>query len=153
MKRRSLLKGSVAASTLLVAAGAGILKPAQLLAAEYPASTFNSTDINSALNAVFGTTDVADSADIKIKAPVQAENGAVVPVKITAKGAEQMAVVVEGNPQPLVMTLDIKEGATGYISGRVKMGQTSNLTCYAKQGGKITKASQEIKVTVGGCGG
>jgi sulfur-oxidizing protein SoxY len=33
------------------------------------------------------------------------------------------------------------------------MGQTSPVNCYVKAGGKLYMASQEIKVTVGGCGG
>ncbi len=32
-------------------------------------------------------------------------------------------------------------------------GETSPVNCYVKAGGKVYKTSQEIKVTVGGCGG
>jgi sulfur-oxidizing protein SoxY len=43
--------------------------------------------------------------------------------------------------------------AGGMFSARIKMGQTSPVNCYVKAGGKVYKASQEVKVTVGGCGG
>ena len=43
--------------------------------------------------------------------------------------------------------------AGGMFSARIKMGQTSPVNCYVKAGGKVYKTSQEIKVTVGGCGG
>ena len=44
-------------------------------------------------------------------------------------------------------------GAGAMYSARIKMGQTSPVNCYVKAGGKIYMTSQEIKVTVGGCGG
>jgi sulfur-oxidizing protein SoxY len=35
----------------------------------------------------------------------------------------------------------------------MKMGKTSDVKVYVKSGGKLHMASQQIKVTVGGCGG
>ncbi|MEA3290874.1 MAG: thiosulfate oxidation carrier protein SoxY [Pseudomonadota bacterium] len=155
MKRRIFLKGSLATGVLAIAAGAGILKPVRVLAAEWPAAAFDAEDAATALKTYFGGDNATDSDEVKIKAPVQAENGAVVPIKIetTAADLESIAVVVEGNPRPLVLSLDIGEGVGGYLSGRVKMGKTSNLVAYVKSGGNLLRASQEIKVTVGGCGG
>jgi sulfur-oxidizing protein SoxY len=33
------------------------------------------------------------------------------------------------------------------------MGETSPVHCIVSSGGKLLRATQEIKVTVGGCGG
>ena len=44
-------------------------------------------------------------------------------------------------------------GAMGYVSTRIKMGQTMNVIAVVKAGGKLLKAEQEVKVTIGGCGG
>ena len=152
MKRRSFLKGSIATSTLTVAAGAGLLHPAAVLA-EYPTAAFDAEDAMSAVKNFFGSADAAESGDVQLKAPVQAENGAVVPIKATTSGAaEAIAVVVEGNPRPLVMSATFSN-ANGFLSGRIKMGKTSNVVAYAKTSGGVIKATQEVKVTVGGCGG
>ena len=154
MKRRSFLQGSLAASAVVVAAGAGILKPSKVFAAAWPEAALGADAADAAMNAAFGTTDAADSADVVIKAPIQAENGAVVPVKVTSKvPAETIAVMVEKNPSPMVAILNAGDGAGGVFSLRIRMGETSPVHCIVKSGGKVIKATQEIKVTVGGCGG
>ncbi len=154
MKRRSFLKGTLATSTLSIAAGAGLLQPTEVLAADYPTAAFDADDAATAVAEMMGSGDAADSADITLKAPVQAENGAVVPMKVTTSGpAELIALVVEENPKPLVLAAHLGENTNGFLSGRIKMGKSSNVVAYAKMGGKVIKASQEVKVTVGGCGG
>ena len=40
-----------------------------------------------------------------------------------------------------------------YFSARMKMAQTSDVVAVVKSGGKLYSARQNIKVTVGGCGG
>lgn len=155
MKRRIFMQGTLAGGVLAVAAGAGLLKPVRVLAGEWPAAAFNAESPGAALQALFGTDSAAESDQIKLKAPIQAENGAVVPIKIetTVENPQAIAVVVEGNPRPLVLSLDIGAGAGGYLSGRVKMGQTSSVVAYVKSGDQLFKTSQEVKITVGGCGG
>ena len=58
MKRRIFLKGSLAAGTLAVAAGAGMLIPTRVLAATWPKAAFESKTEADALNAFFGTSEV-----------------------------------------------------------------------------------------------
>ena len=154
MKRRTFLKGSLASGVLAVAAGAGVLKPGQVLAAEYPAAAFKrEISTEEALKASLGMSEMSDSGDIKIKAPLQAENGAVVPIKVeTTLPAEVIAIVSVKNPAPLTTFVNLS-GAGGFYSARIKMGQTSDVHAIVKSGGKLMKATQQIKVTVGGCGG
>ncbi len=154
MKRRIFLKGSLAAGTLAVAAGAGMLTPTRVLAATWPKAAFESKTEADALNAFFGTSEVEQSDQVSIKAPLQAENGAVVPIKVmtSLEGVEAIAIVTIKNPSPYTTSLQVA-GAGGLFSARIKMGQTSPVNCYVKAGGKLYLASQEIKVTVGGCGG
>jgi sulfur-oxidizing protein SoxY len=61
-------------------------------------------------------------------------------------------VFVEKNPSPLVAHASFA-GAQGYFSARMKMGQTSDVVAVVKAGGKLYTARQNVKVTVGGCGG
>ncbi|MEW6331958.1 MAG: thiosulfate oxidation carrier protein SoxY, partial [Pseudomonadota bacterium] len=65
---------------------------------------------------------------------------------------EAIAVFVEKNPSPLVAHASFT-GADGYFSARMKMGQTSDVHAVVKAGGKLYTAKQNVKVTVGGCGG
>ncbi|MGE4659851.1 MAG: thiosulfate oxidation carrier protein SoxY [Arenicellales bacterium] len=154
MKRRIFLKGSLAAGTLAVAAGAGLLTPTRVLASTWPKAAFESKTEADALNAFFGTSEVEQGDQVSIKAPLQAENGAVVPIKVmtSLEGVEAIAIITIKNPSPYTTSLQVA-GAGGLYSTRIKMGQTSPVNCYVKAGGKLYLASQEIKVTVGGCGG
>lgn len=155
MKRRIFLKGSLATTTLMVAASAGMLTPTRVLASAWPKAAFESKTEAEALNAFFGTSDVEQSDQVSIKAPLQAENGAVVPIKVmtSLEGVEAIAIVTTKNPSPYTTSLQVSSGGGGLYSARIKMGQTSPVNCYVQAGGKLYMASQEIKVTVGGCGG
>jgi len=151
--RRNVLKGAAGASTVAVAVAAGLLKPTMALAAA-PRSAFESKTVGDALKGI-GATAPADSKDIAIKAPDIAENGAVVPVEVTSNiaGTSSIAIIAEKNATPLVADFDLSGGAVGFISTRIKMGQTSLIRAVVVAGGKSYTAAKEVKVTIGGCGG
>jgi len=153
-KRRTFLKGAGAASTVAVAVAAGLLKPTEVLAAEWNKAAFDAKGMPDTLKAV-GVAGATDSKDILIKAPDIAENGAVVPVEVTSKiaGTSGIMLMVEKNATPLTANFDLANGADGYVSTRIKMGQTSNVRVVVKAGGKSYTAVKEVKVTIGGCGG
>ncbi len=155
MNRRTFLKGSLAGGVLAVAAGAGLLKPTRALAAAaWPKPAFEAKSTDDVVKNLYAGMSAAQSKDIQIKAPLQAENGAVVPVTVTTSlPTESIAVTVKGNDQPLAMSVDLSGGATGYLKTRIKMAKTSDVTAYVKSGGKLFMATQNVKVTVGGCGG
>lgn len=153
MKRRTLLKGGLAAGAVSVAAGAGLLTPGAVLAA-YPKAAFEAKDVAGALNGSLGASSYSDSGDIKIKAPDIAENGAVVPVTVSSSiaGAESIAIVSEGNNTPLVASFNLN-GSEAYVSTRIKMAKTGNVVAVVKAGGALHGNKKEVKVTIGGCGG
>lgn len=152
--RRTFLKGTGAAGTVAVAIAAGLLRPGQVLAAEWNKAAFNATTTTDAMKGV-NAAAAAESKDILIKAPDIAENGAVVPVEVTSKipGTTAIIVFVEKNQNPLTADFELSNGAEGYISTRVKMANTSHIKVVVKAGGKAYFASKEVKVTIGGCGG
>lgn len=155
LTRRTFLKGGLASGAVVVAAAAGLLKPTRVLAAEWPKGAFEATKVNEALQKLFGSTHAAKSKDIVIKAPIQAENGAVVPVTVstTLPNVESISIIAEKNPSPLIASLNLGANAAGFFSARIKMAKTANVDAYVKSGGKLHMASQQVKVTVGGCGG
>ncbi len=152
--RRVLLKGSMAVGALGVAVGAGLLTPRAVLAA-WPEAAFTAKTVPEALKALTGSDAPAASADIKIKAPDIAENGAVVPVTVTTsiQGVESISVIAENNPVPLVASYNLGEGAEGFVSTRIKMGKSGDVIAVVKSGSKLYSANKGVKVTIGGCGG
>ena len=153
MKRRTFLKGSIATGAVGAAVGAGLLTPQMVLAA-WPKSAFEATTVDDAVNGLFGSTSLAGSDQIKIKAPDIAENGAVVPVSVTTDlAAESITILAEKNASPLAASFILGSGTEGYVSTRIKMGKTSSVIAVVKSDGKLLSAGKEVKVTIGGCGG
>ena len=153
-KRRVFLKGSVAASTVGLAVGAGLLTPATVLAA-WNKNAFTAKNIDNAIKAAAGAPVTEPSDKITIKAPDIAENGAVVPVSVVAKmdGVESITLLVEKNATPLSAIFHLPKGTLPDVSTRVKMGKTGDVIAVVKAGGKLYSARKGVKVTIGGCGG
>jgi sulfur-oxidizing protein SoxY len=143
-------------STILgLAVAAGILKPSDVFAAEdWNKSAFETKTVADTIKALGGVSAVV-SKDVVIVAPDIAENGAVVPVGVTTTLAnvQQIAILVEKNPNVLSGNFTIPPGTEATVNTRVKMGQTSNVHALVKADGKWLMATKEIKVTLGGCGG
>ena len=93
--------------------------------------------------------------NIRIKAPDIAENGAIVPitVKFDIANAEYVGIIAENNPAPLTAAFKLSEHSGGLVSTRIKMGETSPVHAVIKAGDKVYRATKEVKVTIGGCGG
>ena len=151
--RRNVLKGAAGAGAVAVAVAAGLLKPTQAMAA-WNKDAFEAKNVGDAMKGL-GVSGPADSKEITIKAPDIAENGAVVPVEVTSgiAGTTSIAIIAEKNGTPLIGDFNLSGGAQGFISTRIKMGQTSLVRAVVKAGGKSYTAAKEVKVTIGGCGG
>ncbi len=153
IKRRVFLKGSMAASAVGVAVGAGLLSPQAVLAA-WPESAFHAKGLDEAVGALLGSSATEATDQIEIKAPDIAENGAVVPVTVTTTmAAESIAIIAENNPSPLAAAFNLGPGALGDVSTRIKMGKTGDVVAVVKAGGKLYANRKSVKVTIGGCGG
>ncbi len=136
-----------------VAAGF-LLMPLRALAAR-PTSAFQSTSKDEALTELYGTSATTETDKIRIKAPDIAENGAVVPitVKFDIANAESVSIIAEHNPAPLAASFELSDSSGGLVSTRIKMGKTSPVHAVVKAGDTLYRASKEVKVTIGGCGG
>ncbi|HUX82864.1 MAG TPA: thiosulfate oxidation carrier protein SoxY [Halothiobacillus sp.] len=152
--RRVFLKGSMAASAVGLAVGAGLLTPRAVMAAAWPQKAYDTKGFEESLTDLFGVSGVSPSKDINVKAPDIAENGAVVPVTIESSiaGTDNIAILVKGNPTPLVCNFKF-DGAQPFMSTRIRMGKTDDVIGVAHAGGKLYSASKQVKVTIGGCGG
>jgi len=153
MKRRTFLKGTLAAGTVGMAVSAGLLTPRAVMAA-WPKDAFEAKSMDDAMKATVGDTSAA-AGDISIKAPDIAENGAVVPVTVSTgiSGVESISIFAEQNGNPLTSSYMLGGNTEGFVSTRIKMGKTSNVIAVVKADGKLYNATKEVKVTIGGCGG
>lgn len=151
--RRRFLAFTGSAAALAGAAATGLVKTGQAWAATWNKAGFESKAMTDVMKSL-GATDAAESKDIVITAPDIAENGAVVPIAVASKlpNTQQISIVAEKNPFPLAATFDVSGGGEGYVSTRIKMGQTSDVWAIVKAGGKFFTARKEVKITVGGCG-
>lgn len=158
MKRRTFLQGTLTASAAGLAAGSGLLASSTAALADNHtqdmAAIFKLNDLEAALEAL-GAKDAEVSADIEVRAPEIAENGAVVPITVSTdmEGVTEIAMVVAENPTPLAAVFKMGEGAKATAATRLKMGKTSDVIGLVKAGDKVYMAKQEVKVTIGGCGG
>jgi len=146
IQRRKLVRG-----LMMLAAVATFPR---LLFAARPDKAFEATSADKVIEDLFGAT-AEDSADVQMKIPDIAENGAVVPVTISTSLAnvESISVIVDNNPTPLAASFELGPRAVANVSVRIKMGQSSQVRAIVKADGKLYSTSKEVKVTIGGCGG
>ncbi len=151
MNRRALVKAVAAGGALM---GLGVMMPRVAMAA-WAKEAFSANEQSAAIKALYGDDAPAESAEVVLDAPDIAENGAVVPVSVSTEMAnvESMSIFIENNPSPLAVQFMIPEGTAADVSTRVRMGKTTNVTAVVKADGKLYRATKEVKVTIGGCGG
>ena len=92
---------------------------------------------------------------VVLKAPEIAENGNTVPIKVAAPGAVMVALFAEGNPMPKVATFRFGLlNPTRSASTRIRLAGTQTVVAIAQmEDGTFQRASANVKVTIGGCGG
>tara|TARA_Y100000287_G_C14197947_1_gene343755 strand:- start:428 stop:889 length:462 start_codon:yes stop_codon:yes gene_type:complete len=153
MNRRNFIKNSMLfAGTLAVAPSLVITKKAY---AAWPKKSFDIKDLTESVSSVYGHNNLEESSQVKLKAPEIAENGAIVPINVstTLNNVDSIMIFVENNPQPLSSGYQLTALAEPSIGTRLKMGKTSNVMAAVKSGDKVYTSTQEVKVTIGGCGG
>ncbi|MBO9467728.1 sulfur oxidation protein SoxY [Pelagimonas phthalicica] len=92
---------------------------------------------------------------LTLTAPEIAENGNTVPISVSAPGAASIMVLAAGNPTPPVATFNFGPlAASQDASTRIRLAGTQDVIAVAKMAdGSFVRASQTVKVTIGGCGG
>lgn len=99
---------------------------------------------------------------INLILPEIAENGSMVPMEVEVDSpmtesdhVKAVHVFAEGNPNPDVATFRFTP-ASGRASAstRIRLAQTQDIVAVAEMSdGSLYSARQEVKVTIGGCGG
>lgn len=151
--RRSFLKRGAGLLALLISAAAGWLHPRRSFAARNNAAFAAATEADALADLFPGRTPV-DSAAIHIDVEDEVENGAVVPLAVTADlpGVESITLLVAKNPNPLIAKFNLGPECEGFIATRIKVGEPSDIIAVVESGGKLYRASKFVKVIIGGCG-
>ena len=145
--RRALLERALIA--------AGILLPAWALAGE------DGSAAAAAIAKVLGGR-VPLTAGLKFITPAIAENGNTVPVSIEVEGAfsadnyvTAIHVFAEHNPAPEVISFQFTPASgRAKVATRIRLAKTQRVVALAQwSDGRVLQAINEVKVTIGGCGG
>ncbi len=99
---------------------------------------------------------------VTLKMPEIAENGATVPVEMSADSpmtdkdyCESITLIATKNPNVYVCTFKFTpDSGKAWVSTRIRLAQTQEVWALAKMSdGKFYIAKTTVKVTIGGCGG
>lgn len=110
--------------------------------------------VEDAVTAFTGGAEVGEGG-ITLNTPEIAENGNTVPIEVSAPGAVSIMVLAAGNPRPDVGTFNFGPlAASQTASTRIRLAGTQDVIAIAKMSdGSFVRTSNEVKVTIGGCGG
>lgn len=107
-----------------------------------------------AIATLTGGAEMGEGA-LTLTAPEIAENGNTVPISVSAPGAVMVAIFADGNPTPGVATFKFGPlNPSQSASTRMRLAGTQDVIAIAQMAdGSFQKASANVKVTIGGCGG
>ncbi|MBZ2168066.1 MULTISPECIES: thiosulfate oxidation carrier protein SoxY [Marinobacter] len=156
-RRRGFLKGVLGASVVGLTVGSGLIPlraQAATDVADWPEKAFKTPGVDETIAELYGM-EASESDQISLDLPTIAQNGAVVPVSVETAlpNVTAIALLVAKNPNALAAAFDIPEGTVPFVSNRLKMAETTDVVAVVISDGKAYKATQNVKVTVGGCGG
>lgn len=117
--------------------------------------------IDAALKAFAEGAEIGEG-QIILTTPEIAENGNTVPISVEVDSpmtednyVKSVMVLADGNPLPAVITFNFT-AASGVATAktRIRLAKTQNVIAVAKMSdGTVHMAKNQVKVTIGGCGG
>lgn len=155
MKRRHILKntwllGITGLITWVSARTSNTLLPSTF--ASTARDPFEINHVNDILLQLFETDQAIYDASIKIDVPMEAENAQFVPFRISTIGAERIAIIVNENATPLLMTVEGDADQTNkndlikVISATMRLESASHLSCYVIKQGELFQNSRYIDI-------
>lgn len=119
--------------------------------------------VDATMRRLFGSRPIKDgSSMIKLDMPLIAENGAVVPITIEVRApmapasyVKNIYIISDKNRRPLNARFSLfPEMGAAVIGTNLRLGETTDVRAIVElNDGTLLMAKQEVKVTVGGCGG
>jgi len=119
-------------------------------------------DVEKMITEIGGDATVEEGGPLKLTTPEIAENGNSVPVSFMVESPmtdddyiESVVIMASDNPSPEVATFHFTPASgIAKASTRMRLAKTQDVYAVAKtSAGKVFKVSNNVKVTIGGCGG
>jgi sulfur-oxidizing protein SoxY len=161
--RRAMLGTAIRATWLglgLVAFGTGLFTGSVHAAIGKPQPE---EKIGETVKRLFGDRKIQDGASLlKLDIPLIAENGSVVPTKVAALQAnssqryiKKIYILVDKNRRPMSAVFSLSSDVSKpFVGTNLRLGTTGPVRAVAEMSdGSLYQIAQEVKVTVGGCGG
>lgn len=166
-KRRAVLKqlGGVALGALWGALSWNLALPGAAMAQGTSGLGMPQPDekVAQTLKRLFGDRAILPAGDrIKFEAPLIAENGAVVPMRIEVElpmtqddYVRNIYVISDKNRRPLNAQFTLTpEAGKASVGANIRLASSGDVRAIAETSkGVLYEAKREVKVTVGGCGG
>jgi sulfur-oxidizing protein SoxY len=119
--------------------------------------------VDATIKRLFGARPIKDGASsIKLDLPLIAENGAVVPVSVEVglpmtpqSYVKAIYIISDRNRRPMNAKFTLTPAVgQAYVGTNLRLGESTDVRAIAEMSdGTLLQAKQEVKVTVGGCGG
>ncbi len=156
-RRQFLIMTGLAAGAIITSPSVGGLMKTSVAEAAKP----EKEDIRDVLKKFFDGRKINYSR-VKLKTPIIAENGAVVPITIKSdlpmdsdNYVKKIYIFVDKNFHPFTASAELTPAnGKAALSLRIKMRKTSNVRVIMETNkGELYGAKKMVKVTIGGCGG
>lgn len=152
---------AVSRRRFLLGSGGAALAVAGIAGALPRAATAAETDAAAAIQKLIGDAK-PQAGKVAIKLPQIAENGNTVPFTVVVDSpmtesnyVKAIHVLADGNPSPGVASYYFTPAAgKAEVASRMRLAKTQNIKALAVMSdGSVYANQQEVKVTIGGCGG
>ncbi|MEA3409975.1 MAG: thiosulfate oxidation carrier protein SoxY [Pseudomonadota bacterium] len=149
MHRRTFLGLTVGTASVLAGA---LLIPIRAPAAWLKAA-FESTTLDEAMKALFGTAQIKHSNAVVVDAPELATSATHVPVTVSTslENPESIAIFSEKNPNPLIASFTLTPEVSSGISVRIKVGGKTNVVGVVRADGALYQNQTYVRATAGAC--
>lgn len=153
LERRRFVRAAVGSSVLGGLIAAGVVLP-EALGATRNSAAFDATGVD-AVFAALGAQLRQPGDGVQLIVAEVAEDGAVVPVGVvsTLAHTDRIAIVIEGNPNPLAAVFTLPVGTAAEVHTRVRMRESSAVHALVRADGRFHFVSREVKVGFSGCQG
>ncbi len=162
LPRRQALK-MFGATTLVAGLTTFGLAPGLSFAATGPGTPKPDEKVEQTLERLFGKRPIQAAGNrLKVEIPLIAENGSVVPVRVDStlpmeanNYVKNIYIIADKNRRPLNARFGLTpDSGKVSLATNVRLGGTTDVRVIAEMSdGTLWQHKQEVKVTVGGCGG
>ena len=119
-----------------------------------PVAAFRADTVAATLAELYPGQNIIDSDEIRVGAADLAENGAVVPIKVTTGLADvrTISIIATANPVPLVAMFVCGPRTNGFVATRIKLAESCEVVAVVETANGCYRGQKSIEVTIGGCG-